>query len=163
MSSQRPRPPRQSRRLTFRVAGDQIELVKEEQLEMMAPPSVGAPPQEGTHGGYWLEVQDENNQVLDHRLLHFPLGDSVEVFNPDGTIERVFGPATENTFEVLVPDYDDASNVALFGESLNPEASRARRAERAAHPPSAAHPPPAGEPEPPSRELARFKLSKQPN
>jgi len=123
---------------------------------MMAPPSVGAPPQEGIHGGYWLEVQDENNRVLDYRVLQFPLGDSVEVFNDDGTIEREFGPATENTFEVLVPDYDDASNVAMFGESLEPEASRARRAERAANPEQP------GEPEPPSRELARFKLSKQP-
>lgn len=162
MSSQRPRPPRRSRRLTFRVAGDQIELVNEEQLEMMTPPSVGPAPQEGIHSGFWIEVQDADNRALDHRLLHFPLGDSVEVFNPDGTIEREFGPATESTFEVLVPDYDDASNVAMFGESLDPQASRARRAARAAHPPSAAHPEPPGEAEPPSRELARFKLSKQP-
>ena len=101
---------------------------------MMTPPSVGAPPQEGTHGGFWIEVQDDDNRVLDHRLLQFPLGDSVEVFSPDGTIEREFGPAKESTFEVLVPDYDDASNVAMFGESLDPEAFRARQAARAAQP-----------------------------
>lgn len=160
MSSQRPRPPRQSKRLTFRVAGDQIELVNEEKLQMMTPPSVGAPPQEGTHGGFWLEVQDDDNRVLDHRLLQFPLGDSVEVFSPDGTIEREFGPAKESTFEVLVPDYDDASNVAMFGESLDPEAFRARQAARAAQPHAPGHPEPASAPEPPSRELARFKLSK---
>jgi len=128
---------------------------------MMAPPLVGAPPQEGINSGYWVEVQDADNRALDHRVLHFPLGDSVEVFNDDGTIERVFGPATENTFEVLVPDYDDANNVAMFGESLDPEGFRARQAARAAHVPTAAHPQPPGEAEPPSRELARFKLSKE--
>jgi len=160
MSSQRPKPPRWSRRLTFRAAGDQIELINEERLEMMAPPSAVAPPQEGINSGFWVEVQDADNRALDHRVLHFPLGDSVEVFNDDGTIERVFGPATENTFEVLVPDYDDANNVAMFGESLDPEGFRARQAERAAHPPAPGLPE-LGESEPPSRELARFKLSKE--
>ncbi len=128
---------------------------------MMTPPTAGAPPQEGINSGYWVELQDADNRALDHRVLHFPLGDSVEVFNDDGTIERVFGPATENTFEVLVPDYDDASNVAMFGESLDPEGFRSRQAARAPHVPTAAHPQPPGEPEPPSRELARFKLSKE--
>jgi hypothetical protein len=50
-------------RLTFRVAGGQIELVSVERLEMVTPPQVGEPPRAGTHGGQWIELRDSQNQV----------------------------------------------------------------------------------------------------
>ena len=115
---------------------------------MLTPPSSGAP-EIGKHGGFWVELRDANGGVLFHRILNLPLGDSVEVHSPDGTIRREFGPTSETTFEVLVPDYDQASTVALVGEYLDSEEFRRGQAE------------PAAEAAPPSRELARFDLLKK--
>lgn len=140
------RPSRSTLRLTFRVAGGQVQLINSERLGMITPPSPGAPPEIGTHGGFWVELRDANDRALFHRVLHVPLGDSVEVYSPDGTIRREFGPTSETTFEVLVPDYDDARTVALVGEYLDAEEFRRRKSAQA------------GEPEPSSRELARFDL-----
>lgn len=137
------RPSRKSIRLTFRVSGNDVQLIREDRLPMMAPAAIGTPPEAGTHGGFWVEVRDANNRVLFHRALHFPLGDSVEVHSPDGTIKREFGPATESTFEVLVPDFDDASTVVLFGEYLDAESFRKEERPQV------------------SRELARFDLTKK--
>jgi len=111
---------------------------------MITPPSAAPPPEIGKHGGFWVELRDAKDRALFHRTLHVPLGDSVEVHSPDGTIRREFGPTSETTFEVLVPDDDQARTVALVGEYLDADEFRRRQS--------------AGEPSPASRELARFDL-----
>lgn len=65
-----------------------------------------------------MELHDARGRMLFHRLLHAPLGDSVEVHSPDGTIQRVSGEPVENIFEVLVPDERSARSVVLMGEPL---------------------------------------------
>jgi hypothetical protein len=115
---------------------------------MICPPSIGQRPEAGKHGGFWVELRDASDRVLFHRVLHSPLGDSVEVHSPDGKIKREFGPSSESTFEVLLPDQDAARTVVLMGEYL--DAARARR-ERAEGP---------GEPAKGARELARFEVPK---
>lgn len=124
------RPARKTLRLTFRVSDGEARLVKYERLNMITPPSVGEAPQVGTHGGFWVELRDPSDRVLFHRVLHLPLQDSVEVHSPDGKIQRIMGEPAESTFEVLVPDYDDASTLALIGEYLDPKERIARHAER---------------------------------
>jgi hypothetical protein len=138
------RPPLKSIRLTFRVTAANVQLVSQERLPVISPPAIGAAPEAGKHGGFWVELRDGNDRVLYHRALNNPLGDSVDVHSPDGTIRREFGPTSESTFEVLVPDYDEARSVALFGEYLDAETFRREQAQK----PSA------------SRELARFDISK---
>jgi hypothetical protein len=133
------RPIRKSLRLTFRVAGGEVQLVSYERLDMICPPSVVERPEMGKHGGFWLELRDANDQVLFHRILDNPLGASVEVHSPDGKIERIFGDVKENVFEVLLPDDHNAQTVALIGESLDSAALRKRKRRE-------------------SRELARFDL-----
>jgi len=142
-------PSRKTLRLTFQVAGGEIQLLRHERLGMITPPSAGPAPEVGKHAGFWVELRDANDRVLFHRVLHLPLGDSVEVYSPDGTIQREFGPTPESTFEVLIPDYDEATSLAFCGEYLNAEAFRAQQADLAAEPP------------PPSRELARFEIPKE--
>ncbi len=146
------RPARKTLRLTFRVANGEARLVKYERLNMICPPSVGEPPQAVKYGGFWVELRDASEQVLFHRVLHAPLQDSVEVHSPDGNIQRVMGTPAESVFEVLVPDYDDASTIALLGEYLDPAKEAQQRARRAR-----------GEGEPAqggAQELARFELPK---
>jgi hypothetical protein len=82
-----------------------------------------------------VEVRDEADTVLFHRVLHDPLRTSVEV--PGRRVpRRAFGAAAGAIFEVLVPDDPAARTVVVVGD-----------------PPTAPGAPPAL-----SRELARFDL-----
>ena len=111
-------------RLTFRVADGDVRLVATERLDMICPPSIGEPLEAGKHGGFWLELRDENDRVLFHRVLHSPLGDSVAVHSPGRGIERIFGEPKATTFEVLLPDLAAAGSIVLMGESLAPAVNR---------------------------------------
>ena len=130
---------RKSLRLTFRVVNREIQLVGYERLAMISPPSIGERPEAGKHGGFWFELRDAGDRVLFHRVIHNPLGNSVEVHSPDGKIERQFGEATEGIFEVLLPDEDDAKSVVLMGNPPVPAKGKATRPEA-------------------SGELARFEI-----
>jgi len=140
------RPYRNTLRLTFRIENGEARLVKHERLDMICPPFVGERPEAGKHGGFWIELRDADGRAVFHRALHAPLGDSVEVYSPDGTIRREVGPPSGSTFELLVPDRADARTVVLVGEHLGgPAAERALVAPSAA---SAAV----------TRDLARFDI-----
>lgn len=141
-------PFRKTLRLTFRVVNGEPQLVRHERLDMMCPPSIGERPQVGSHGGYWMELRDKSGRVLFHRILHAPLGDSVEVHSPDGKIRREVGTPSERVFEVLVPDQDEASTAVLVGEGLQPAKAAGARALRAVEPAGG------------TRELARFEIPK---
>lgn len=107
-------------RLTFQI-NREVQLVSQERLDMICPPFTGNRPQAGVNGGFWVELRDKREKALFHRVVNNPLGNSVEVHSPDGKIQREFGDARVNIFEVLVPDYDQAATIALFGESLEPD------------------------------------------
>ena len=130
---------RKTLRVTFRIAEREIRLLSYERLDIICPPSIGEHPEAGKHGGFWMELRDSRDRVLFHRVLDNPLGDSVEVHSPDGKIERVFGAAKENVFDVLLPDDSRSTTIALIGESLEPVTERKEQ-------PTAA------------RELARFNI-----
>lgn len=144
------RPPEVSRRtlrLTFKVREDGFELASVERLPMITPPQPGERPEMGKHSGHWMELRGARGRVLAHRLLDHSLLHSVEVHSPDGTIRREFGGPQPGIFEVLLPDLDGAREVVLVGSELeDPRAARAKGAKRAAEP---------------SRELARFDLSRR--
>jgi len=133
---------RKSLRLTFRIAKGEVHLVSFERLGIICPPSIGERPQAGRHNGFWIELRDKENQTLFHRLLHSPLGNSVEVHSPDGKIQRVYGEVSENIFEVLLPDEENAHSVILIGDSLYPARPQKKRTGG-------------------SKELSRFEIPKE--
>lgn len=135
-------------RLTFQVSGGEVRLISQERLDMICPPTIGERPEAGKHGGFWIELRDANDRSIFHRVLHSPLADSVEVHSPDGTIRREFGPVSESIFEVLLPDSDEASSVALMGEYL--DAAKFSREQDQGIPETRRG----------ARELARFQLPK---
>jgi hypothetical protein len=141
---QNARPSRKTLRLTFRTVDGQVQLARTERLDMITPPSIGERPEAGTSSGFWMELRDASGKVLSHRILNAPLRDSVEVHAPDGTIKRVTGPASDRTFEVLLPDQDDASTVVLMGHDTRAPADGTLRAETVTG----------------SGELARFEIPK---
>ena len=109
------KPSRKTLRLTFQVVNGEVELVKHRRVDMITPPPVGAHPETGKNGGFWMELRDENDRGLFHRTLISPAGDTVEVHSPDGAIRRDYVPSKESTFEVLVPDYGKAASIVLVG------------------------------------------------
>src|SRR5687768_7436765 len=117
-------PSRKTLRLTFRVADGEVKLIKRERVNMITPPSVGEFPRIGKHGGFWMELRDTNDRGLFHRALHAPLGETIEVHSPDGTIQREYVPTRESIFEVLLPDYGEATSVVLCGKYLDADQFR---------------------------------------
>jgi len=95
---------------------------------MICPPSIGERPEARKHGGFWMELRDASDRVLFYSLLHSPLGDSVEVYSPDGKIRREFGAVKESVFEVLLPDDTEARSIVLIGEYLDSARAREERA-----------------------------------
>ena len=144
-------PSRKTLRLTFQSANGEVRLVQQERLDMITPPTVGEPPEVGKNTGFWVELQDDKGSVLAHRLIHAPTRESVEVHSPDGSIRRITGAPTNSTFEVLLPDQDNASTAVLIG---HPPATAAAAPPPAGFAPDAA-PAPTG-----SRVLARFSLTR---
>jgi len=117
MAEQRQRqtpPGRESWRLTFHFDGSSVQLRRSERLAMVAPGAVGAPPRGGEQGGAWLEVLDEQDRVIFHRLLHDPFALRAEHHSPDGRIEVHFRRPESTTFEVLVPALPGAQSVRLW-------------------------------------------------
>ena len=115
---------RRTLRLTFKSSAKGLELISVEHLPMITPPQPGETPEAGKHGGQWFELRNGENRVLAHRLIDQSLFNSVEVHSPDGKIRREFGPPRDTTFEVLLPDVDDARFAVLMGEAIAPTPHR---------------------------------------
>ncbi len=137
------KPSRKTLRLTFQVAAGEVKLIKHRRVNMITPPAIGEHPETGKHGGFWMELRDENDRGLFHRTLISPAGDTVEVHSPDGAIRREYVPSKESTFEVLVPDYGKATSIVLCGKKSGSAHTQPSIAAAAA---------------PKTRELARFEI-----
>jgi hypothetical protein len=77
--------------------------------------------------GIFVEVRGADGTVLHRRTINNAIATSGEIFNPDGTIERVdlAGPPT-GRFDVVVPDVDAADHaVILASEDCLPPTLRA--------------------------------------
>jgi len=120
---------RRTLRLTFKSSAKGLELISVEHLPMITPPQPGEQPEAGKHGGQWFELRNVDNRVLAHRLIDQSLFNSVEVHSPDGKIRREFGPPRDTTFEVLLPDADDARFAVLMGEAIAPTPTGAKSAD----------------------------------
>lgn len=138
------KPSQKTLRLTFQVVNGEVELVKHRRVNMITPPAVGEHPETGKHGGFWMELRDENDQGLFHRTLISPAGDTVEIHSPDGNNRREYVQSKEGTFEVLVPDYGKAASIVLCGKKSG--GSQVQPSAAAASAP------------PKTRELARFEI-----
>lgn len=116
-------------RLTFSYENDNIYLVSQQRLELIASPSdalVGFASGQGS----WIEVRTERDRVLYRQALsEAPRGD-FEVFSPDPgqSITRVPVARQSGIFTVLVPDFAEAHYIALVSSAPGVERSPAELA-----------------------------------
>jgi len=147
---------RQAVRLTFKVEGDRVELIDQERVRMVPPPS--AEPFEEARSGFWFELQDDGDRVLYRRTIASPLSSHIEVPTGDPDQPLAYQPQVQpgGVFTVLVPDLPEGRKVVLIASQPEPEPERPTRPG-----PPGARPRPGPPPDDrafEAKELARFEL-----
>lgn len=107
-------PPTAAWRITFEYDGDDVRVVSQERVEMLAPPddedllSLG-------EAGYWVEVRGDDDSVLYRQVVHDPIKTDAEVFpeDPSQPIERVQLDRPQGVFQVVVPDLPGGNHAVL--------------------------------------------------
>jgi len=126
---------RRSLRLIFIYEGDKIRLESQQSVTMIPPAPTTKRSQE-KQSGFWYELHDKDGQPVYYRVVQNPIRLDVEVFDvPGKEIIRQPVEYPRGTFELLVPDTNEARELVLFSSPLEPKAT--------------------GEP---AREIARFIL-----
>jgi len=136
-------------RLIFRYEGDSIELISQERVEMVVPPSDAIGSTQG-RAGFWLDLQNNAGETMFRRVMpHAVVHRDAEVFSDDPrqTITRVPVEKPGGTVVALVPDLPQGEQVALFRSSPAPDRPQALTLASGA---AAAQP----------QEIARFTLQK---
>ncbi len=135
-------------RLTFSYEGDEVRLVNQRSLEMIAPPTDKLSGYEREQG-FWIEARSDRDETLHRLVMEDPLRRDVEVFSPDAeqSVYRVPVEKPSGLFVVVVPDLAGADHVALMSSGAPSAAARGVS-------PEAASRAPAG----PAAEFARFPL-----
>ncbi|HEX8368090.1 MAG TPA: hypothetical protein VF604_06085 [Pyrinomonadaceae bacterium] len=107
-------------RLTFVFEDDNIELISQQPVEMIPPPS-----DEIRHShdaiGSWLELKSEGEKPLYRQLLQNFIRYDREVFsqNEQESVTRVPVERPEGAFTVVIPDIAEAQSVSLFSSPDN--------------------------------------------
>lgn len=120
-------------RLTIRYGGDRFEIVKRTRVRKVVPPSAPLLDEGDVEVGAWAEVRASGRSVY-RQLLTDQLGRDVEVFtsDPDRPISRIAVDDPVGVFTVIVPDVDDADEIAIVGPPRDaPERRRRKAADRA--------------------------------
>lgn len=101
-------------RLTFSYENDNIYLVSQQRLELIASPSDALVGFAGGQGS-WIEVRTERDRMLYRQVLSEALRGDFEVLSPDPgqSITRVRVARQSGIFTVLVPDFAEADYIAL--------------------------------------------------
>jgi hypothetical protein len=130
--------PAQSIRLTVAYEGEQLELISQRRVAMLAPAprKLAARP---AQRGYWVELRDAGDEPLYRQTLHEPIAADLEVVADDGvSLARVPRENVAGRFSVVVPDIPAAQAVSFVGPATPFAAGGAQ-----------------------TRELARFQIDKR--
>jgi hypothetical protein len=112
-------------RVTFEYAGDQVTIVAQQRLAMVAPPDDSALLERGT-AGYWVEVRDADSRPLYRQVLSRPIRQDYEVFSPEpgASPQRVAAEEIRGVFQAVVPDLPGARDIVLYGRPTVEELQR---------------------------------------
>ena len=115
-------PPTAAWRITFEYDGDDVRVVSQERVEMLAPPDDENLLSQG-EAGYWVEVRGDDDSVLYRQVIHDPIKTDAEVFPEDPTqpIERVQLDRPQGVFQVVVPDLPGGRQAVLKGRTSRQE------------------------------------------
>jgi hypothetical protein len=106
--------PTRAIRLLFSFAGNHVQLVSQQPVEMVLPPSDPVSPAAALRG-FWYDLRDARDRSLYRRVIHNPLREDVEAFadNPHPGPGRHPGPHRRGVFVAVVPDIEQGQTVTL--------------------------------------------------
>jgi hypothetical protein len=112
-------------RLTFSYEGDAVKLIKQQPLEMIAPPSDELR-QKKEASGFWVEVHNLDRKVVYRRATENPIKKFVEVRSddPDRPLAMVEVEEPSGIFTILIPEIIEGGEIALFSSPLKREKTR---------------------------------------
>jgi hypothetical protein len=124
-----PTPPVGATRLIFAYDSSGIRLVAQQPVDL-AVPSAEAVSSDELAAGFWVEVRDDQRNVLYRQPMRDPIERYPEVFSeePGQTIARVEDPAPAGAFTVVVPALPAGERVALMSASAGPATPSAEAA-----------------------------------
>ncbi len=123
-------PAGRSLRLRFALVGSQLHLLRREPRAMRALPSQPLPERPGSDDrqqvtGHWIELRDADDRLLYRRVLHDPLGRSIEVRTGGSWRRTAVTPRA--TFSVTVPHLENASSFTFHGPAPDDPFGPSRR------------------------------------
>ena len=111
-----------SLRLTCQYEGRKVQLISQERVKVMSPPSEILQEYKG-QSGFWYEVMDSEEHVLYRRASQNPIQFDAEIFtdDPEMPIVRRKIDDPHGQFSLLVPDMPEATTLVLFSSPPEPE------------------------------------------
>ncbi len=111
-----------SLRLTFEYEGRKVQLISQERVKVMSPPSEILHEYKG-QSGFWYDVIDAQEHLLYRRAAQNPIQFDVEIFtdDPEAPIVRRKIDNPHGQFSLLVPDMPEATALVFFSSPPEPE------------------------------------------
>src|SRR5215468_10668033 len=105
-------------RLTFDYHGNQVDLVSDQVVDMIIPPTQSFD-ESTTVTGFSVIVRNTADQMLYRFTAPSPIRYAAEVFSddPSRSLHQVAVEDPQGTFVVLVPHLEGAASVELIGPS----------------------------------------------
>lgn len=109
-------------RLTFEYDGEDVRVVSQERVAMLAPPDDEQLLDKG-ESGYWVEIRDDEDAVVYRQVIHDPIRTDLEVFpeDPSEPIRRVPAARPQGVFQVVVPDLPEGRTAVMHGHASRQE------------------------------------------
>ena len=106
-------------RLTFTYEGGRVEILSQQKVAMLSPPS-DALNYNKKSSGFWYEVHDSKGRPLFRRIIQNPIQQAVEVRSDDRDRPLTWQEVEKATgqFVLVIPDLEKASHLVLFSSPL---------------------------------------------
>lgn len=113
-------------RLTFSYEGNNIQLISQQKIEKVLPPSGPSENIQPNQTGFWYELTDSRHNILYRQVMDFPIKTDTEVFSNDPSESIIRQEITDirGTFSILVPDIPQANNFDMFSSPIMSEGVR---------------------------------------
>jgi hypothetical protein len=104
-------------RLTFSYEGNNIQLISQQKIEKVLPPSDNI---QQNQTGFWYELTDSENNTVYRQIMNSPIKIDMEVFSNDPKESIIRQQITDirGIFSIVVPDIPQAKNFDMFSSPI---------------------------------------------
>jgi hypothetical protein len=112
-----------AKRLTFSYEGNQIELIGEQDIQKVVPPSFTGDTKDNRSGS-WFEITGDKQNILYRQTIDNPIKTDVEVFSDEKETESISRHKisdVKGAFSIVIPDIPEAQGLELYGSPMKEE------------------------------------------